>query len=100
MDNYSPNIGDAVIAILTRERVRVITFVNHITHIFQMLDVVLSGALKTHTIGLNMLDEEQPAAAFIIKVYYNFKQTMVKVNIWGAFSSIGLIHDIDQNLSG
>jgi hypothetical protein len=50
-----------------------------------MLDVVLFGALKKHAIGLSTLDEEQSAAAFIIKVDHNFKQTMVKANIWGAF---------------
>jgi hypothetical protein len=31
MDNCLPHIGDAVIAILTRERVRVITFAPHTT---------------------------------------------------------------------
>jgi hypothetical protein len=43
-----------------------------------------------------MLDEEQPAAAFIIKVYHDFKQTMVEVNIWGAFSAIGFSYDISH----
>jgi hypothetical protein len=46
MDNCSPHMGEAVIAILTREYVRVITFVPHSTHIFQVLDLVLFGALK------------------------------------------------------
>jgi hypothetical protein len=86
MDNCSSHMGDAVIVILTRERVRVIT------HIFQIFDVVLFGALKKHATGLSTLDEEQPAAAFIIKIDYNFKQTMVEVNIWDAFSSIGFTH--------
>jgi hypothetical protein len=57
-----------------------------------MLDVVLFGALKKHAIGLSTLDEEQPAVVFIIKVYHNFKQMIVEVNIWSAFSSIGLNH--------
>jgi hypothetical protein len=62
-----------------------------------MLDVVLFGILKKHATGLSMLDEEQPAAAFIIKVYHDLKQTMVEVNIQGAFSSIAITHDIDPN---
>jgi hypothetical protein len=73
MDNYFPHIGDAVIAVLTRERVRVITFASHITHIFQILDMVLFGTLKKHATGVSTLDEEQPAAAFIIMVYHDFK---------------------------
>jgi uncharacterized PurR-regulated membrane protein YhhQ (DUF165 family) len=58
MANCSPHIGDAVLAIFTRELVRVITFATHTTHIFQMLDVVLFGALRKHTIDLGRLDEE------------------------------------------
>jgi hypothetical protein len=73
-------MGDAVMPVLTRERVTVIIFAPRTTHIFQMLDVVLFGALKKHTTGLSTFDEEQPAA-FIIKVDHDFKQTMVKVNI-------------------
>jgi hypothetical protein len=37
IDNCSPRMGNAMIAILIREHVRVITFVSHTTHIFQML---------------------------------------------------------------
>jgi hypothetical protein len=87
-------MGDAIIAVLTRERVRAITFAVHATHIFQMLNVVLMlfGALKKHAPDLSTLDEEQPAAAFIIKVSHDFRKTMVEVNIWGAFSSIGFTH--------
>jgi hypothetical protein len=65
-----------------------------------MFDVVLFGALKKHATGLSTLDEEQPAAAFIIKVYQDFKQMIAEVNIWNAFSSIELTHDIDQNPYG
>jgi hypothetical protein len=61
-------------------RAKIITVAPRMIPIFQMLDVVLFGALKNHATGLNTLDEEQPAA-FIIKVYHDFKQTMVEVNI-------------------
>jgi hypothetical protein len=43
-----------------------------------------------------MLGEEQSAAAFLLKVYHNFKQTLIEVNIWGAFVVIGLTHNIEQ----
>jgi hypothetical protein len=46
MDNCSLHMGDAVIAVLAREHVRVITFAPHTTHIFQVLDLVFFGALK------------------------------------------------------
>jgi hypothetical protein len=46
-----------------------------------MLDVMLFNALKKHATGLETLDEEQPAAAFLLKVYHDFKQTMVEINI-------------------
>jgi hypothetical protein len=90
-------MGDAVLELLTGARVRVITFAPQTTQIFQMLDVVLFGAMKKHAASLTMLDEEQPAAALLIKVYHDYKQTMVEVNIWAAFAAIGLTHDIAED---
>jgi hypothetical protein len=81
MDNCSPHISDGVIAVLTNARVRVITFAPHTSHVFQMLDFVLFGALKKHASGLEMLNEESGTVAFILKLYHDFKQIMVKVNI-------------------
>jgi hypothetical protein len=82
MDNCSPHVSDEVVAVLTNARVRIIIFAHHTAHIFQMLDVVLFGTLKKHANGLKMFDEEQPAVAFLLRVYRNFKQTMIEVNIW------------------
>jgi hypothetical protein len=59
INNCSPHIGDAFLAVLTREYVRVITFTPHTTHIFQVLDLALFGALKKCASRLSMLDEEQ-----------------------------------------
>jgi hypothetical protein len=100
MDNCSPHTGKAVIALLTGARIRVVAFAPHTTQIFQVLDVVLFGALKKHATSLTMLDEEQSAAAFLIKVYHDYKQTMVEVNIWSAFAAIVLTHDITQDPYG
>jgi hypothetical protein len=46
------------------------------------------------------LDEEQPAAASLIKVYHDSKQTMTEINIWGAFAAIGSTHVIEQSPYG
>jgi hypothetical protein len=81
-------MSDAVMAVLTREHVRVITFATHTTHIFQLLDLVLFGGLKKRATRRSTFDEEQPAAAFIIRVYHDFRETIVEVNIWSAFSAI------------
>jgi hypothetical protein len=97
MDNCLPHISDEVIAVLTISHVRVITFAPHTTHIFQMLDVVLFGALKKLASDLEMWNKESDIAAFIIKLYHDFKQTMVEVNRWGAFLAIGFSYDITQN---
>jgi hypothetical protein len=100
MANCSPHISDDVMAVLINARVRVITFAPHTTHVFQMLDVVLFDALKKHAIGLEMLNEESGTTAFILKLYHDFKQTMVEVNIWEAFSAIGFTHDITHDPYG
>jgi hypothetical protein len=100
MDNCSYYVSDDVIELLSRAQVKIIIFATHTTHIFQMLDVVLFEALKKHATGLRTLDEEQPAAAFIIKVYYDFKQTMVETNIWRTFAAVWFTHDIEQSPYG
>jgi hypothetical protein len=89
MDNCSPHVSDDIVAILTNARVRVIIFAPHATHVFQMLDVVLFGALKKCASGLEMWNEESDTVAFIIKLYHDFKQTMVEVNIWELFWPLG-----------
>jgi hypothetical protein len=42
-------------------------------HIFQILDVVLFGALKKYATGLETLDEESQAIAFLFKVHRDFE---------------------------
>jgi hypothetical protein len=73
MDNSSSHVSDDIIAILTNAHVRIIIFVPDTTHIFQMLDVVLFGALKKRASGLEMLNDESGTVAFIIKLYDDFK---------------------------
>jgi hypothetical protein len=97
MDNYSAHISNEVIAVLANARVRVITFASQATHIFQMLDVVLFDALQKRASGLEMWNKESYRAAFIIRLYHDFKQTMVEFNIWNAFSAIGFSCHITQN---
>jgi hypothetical protein len=100
MDNFSPHVSDAVVAVLTNARVRVITFATHMTHVFQMLDVVLFSALKKCASGLEMWNDGSGTIAFIIKLYHDFRQIMVEVNIWGTFSAIGFSYDVTQNPYG
>jgi hypothetical protein len=80
IDNCLPHASDDVVAVLTSVQMRIITFATHKTQVFQMLDVVLFGALKKHATGLKSLDEEQSAADFLLKAYHDFKQTMIEVN--------------------
>jgi hypothetical protein len=89
MDSWSPHVSVDIVAVLTNTRVRVIIFTTHTTHVFQMLDVVLFDALKKRTSRLEMWNAESGIVAFIIKLYHDFKQTMVKVNIRGAFRPLG-----------
>jgi hypothetical protein len=81
MDNCSSHTSDDGIAVLTRERMKIITFAPDTTHIFQLLDVVLFRTLKKNVTNLTTLEEKQTTAAFIIKVHHDFKQTAIEVNI-------------------
>jgi hypothetical protein len=46
MDNCSDHMSDDVIELLNSAGVKIITFTSHTTHIFQVLDVMVFGALK------------------------------------------------------
>jgi hypothetical protein len=59
-----------------------------------VLDLMLFGALKKLATRLSTLDKEQSAAAFTIRVYHDFRQTMVEVNIWALILAIGFSYDI------
>jgi hypothetical protein len=100
MANCSLHISDDVVAVLAQARVRIIAFATHAINIFQVLDMVLFGALKKRANGLTMFDEEQSAAGFPLKVYHDFKHTMIDVNKWEAFAAIGFTHDIEQSPYG
>jgi hypothetical protein len=53
--------------------------------------------MKKRASGLEMWNEEADTAAFIIRLYHDFKQTMVEVNMWGAFSAIEFSYDISES---
>jgi hypothetical protein len=75
--------------------VRVITFAPHTTQIFQVLDVTLFGVLKRR-LGYKLpLEDENETVRFIMKVYHDFKQTMVEPNTWGALQAIGFKFDTE-----
>jgi hypothetical protein len=51
---------------------------------------------EKHNTSLKDLDETLPSAAFLIRVYHDFKLTMIEVNIWRAFAAIGFSYDIAE----
>jgi hypothetical protein len=74
-------VTDDVIGLLTGARVRVITFAPHTTQIFQVLDVTLFGVVKRR-LGYKLpFEDEKETVRFIMKVYHDFKETMVEPNI-------------------
>jgi hypothetical protein len=74
------HITDDSVGLLTEARVRVITFAPHTTQIFQVLDVTLFGVLKRR-LGYELpFEDEKETVNFIMKVYHDFKQTIVDSN--------------------
>jgi hypothetical protein len=95
MDNCPSHVTDEIIGLLTEARVRVITFALHTTQIFQILDVTLFGVLKQR-LGYKLpFEDEKETVKFIMKVYHDFKQTMVEPNICGALRTIGFDFDLE-----
>jgi hypothetical protein len=93
MDNCSAHVTDGMIHLLTEARVRVITFAPHTTHVFQVLDLTLFGVLKRRPRYALPFQTDNSMVKFIMKVYHDFKQTMVPSNVWGAFHALGFDYD-------
>jgi hypothetical protein len=79
IDNYSSHITSDVTADLTKALVRVMTFAPHATEIFQFLDVTKYEL---------PFGDERATVKFIMKVYHDFKQTMVEPTISRAFQAL------------
>jgi hypothetical protein len=95
MENCSNHIVSDVVAHLTEARMSVIILTRHTTQIFQVLDVTLFGSLERHRRYELPFGEEKATATFIIKVYHDFKQTIVEPNAWEPFQAVGLKFEFD-----
>jgi hypothetical protein len=95
MDNCPSHVSDDIISLLTEARVRVITSAPHTTQIFQVLDVTLFGVLKRCLGDKLPFEDEKETVRLIMKVYHDFKQTMVEPNIWDAFRVIEFEFDTE-----
>jgi hypothetical protein len=95
MDKCPSHVTDDIIAVLTEARVSVTTFAPHTTQIFQVLDVTLFGALKRRLGYKFRFEDEKETVKCIMKVYHDFKQTMVDPNIYGALRAIGFEFDTE-----
>jgi hypothetical protein len=95
MDKCPSHVIDDIIAVLTDTRVRVITFAPHPTQSFQVLDVTLFGVLKRRLGYKFPFEDEKETVKLIMKVYRDFKETMVEPNIWGALRAIGFEFEFD-----
>jgi hypothetical protein len=100
MDNRPSHIGGLILGVLRDARVRVISRRSHTTQIFQELDVSLFGVLKRKGQYKLPIEDDQGTAAFLLKTYRAFKQTMIEANIWGAFHELGFEFDTSMEPFG
>jgi hypothetical protein len=85
MDNCPIHITNDIMALLTEERVHVITFCATHNSDLQVLDVTLLSADKRHTRYELPFGDKKATITFIVNAHHDFKQTTVEPNIWGAF---------------
>jgi phosphopantothenoylcysteine synthetase/decarboxylase len=95
MDNCSSHVTGYAIALLTKARVRVITLAPHTTKIFQILDVTL---LKRHLRYELPFEDQKATVKSIMKVYHDFKPTILEPNIWRTFQALGFEFDTKTEL--
>jgi hypothetical protein len=99
MDNCPSHVKPEILGILTEARVRIVTFAPHTTNLFQALDLTLFGAFKKRGQYQLPFDTDQRTANFIMKVYRDFRATMIDVSVLGAFRAIGLTFHADGEIT-
>jgi hypothetical protein len=95
IDNCPSHVTDDMVHLLTRARVRVITFAPRTTQIFQVPDVTLLGVLKGRPRWDLPFKDNKETVQFMMKVYHDFKQTMVECKISRDFQAIGFEFDTE-----
>jgi hypothetical protein len=95
----SAHVSDDVIRLLTEARMRVMTFA-HKTQAFQVLDSTLYGVLMRRPRFELRFRWAHATLKVILKVYHDFKHTMVPPNVCGAFRALGLEFDTRRGPSG
>jgi hypothetical protein len=93
MDDFSADVGDDGLRILTKARVCVVPFAPHTTQVFQVFDVTLFVVLKRCPRYECPFDENNTTVNVITKVYHDFTQTMARPNVWRTFRSLGFEFD-------
>jgi hypothetical protein len=63
-------------------------------NIFHVLDLCLCGALKKRGQYELSFSDDDEAARFTTKVYHNFRQEMIEVNIYRAFGELEFLNHI------
>jgi hypothetical protein len=72
MAHCSADVSHDVIHILTKARVRILTFAPHTTQVFQVLDLILFRVLERWPRYELPFDEHHATFKVITKVYHNF----------------------------
>jgi hypothetical protein len=97
MDNlYSPCSGRCL-QIIADNNILVISFPPHTSHVFQMLDLVIFGAMKKHKASIEKNRDLNPSADLIFRVFRALELATCSTTIRASFQKAGFIYDVHGN---
>jgi hypothetical protein len=99
MFQCSTHVTDDVICSLTEATVRVMAFAPQITQIFQVLYLTLFGVLERLPKYEPPFENQEAIVQFIMKVYADFKETIVPRNVLEASPTLKLNFDTRRESS-
>jgi hypothetical protein len=98
MEDYSPAVTDHVIRFLTQPKVHRIPFARDITQIFLVLHLAAFAVLKRRRRSELPVGNKIAMVKVIMKVYHDFRETMVHPSVRGNFHARALaLHFDTQN---
>jgi hypothetical protein len=94
MDSTSPHVPEPVLRVLPENRIMAILFLAHTTHLFQALDLVLFGALKTIKNTTHGGFGDDSVVDQVPKLLQAYEQVSTSFTIRGAFRKAGFFPDV------
>lgn len=97
LDNCKAHLDENLLKILAENKILVITYPPHTSHVFQVLDKLLFGVLKKHKKYIPKNDDWQPLVDHIYRTFHAYELSTCSTTIRSSFIKTGFEYFTKNN---